>query len=331
MLSEEMSVRSMARDSSPLKASTRGIEEERTQYLQQKDYDKAKAVHESFLDSIKKYYDSIRVKERERQQAEMAKLEKASEMLLIRNDEKWRSVLKEAESKWEEKLDALRDKHQNELEKLLVRMEAKERARHFALSAEVRDLLRVERRLAEGHEYDDAKVLHKRIQKREEEEHIRNAAQREAYRQSQIQRLQERQQEERWQLEMHIKNERTMLTRRCLKAHQTLLQKTSNLKADMKHAHQMEFQAVAQSGITVPPAQQKRLAKLTETRLKLGNPHGCAPGQIATYRGTQMLVRTQGKYPLVSLCSLYDPECPGPPLRSGAVRTPLLTMTPTSA
>jgi hypothetical protein len=307
MLTDDIALCHAPRDRSALEATLKEMETQRLALVDSQEYDKAKTLRHTYLQTIEEEEQQVIAKELTRQQMEAVRLTKASQMMVEAHQSKWKEIWAEGEKRWAKKLEEQEEKHELELEQLQVEFDRREALKKNNYSMQVRDMLLVEQKLLEGHNYEEAAAIRSRVKHKEAEERRGFEINRQKRKEEAIQRLQKAQEGQARQLKAHVRNEQILMERKRNKDLINLTQLLANKKNDMHHAHCIEIQQAKAAKVSCSEAQAKREAKLKEERERRGMPHGIAPGKAATYRGSQTLLRLQRNKPLSETQS-YDPE-----------------------
>eukprot|EP01012_Entosiphon_sulcatum_P044456 TRINITY_DN5916_c0_g1_i1.p1 TRINITY_DN5916_c0_g1~~TRINITY_DN5916_c0_g1_i1.p1 ORF type:complete len:319 (+),score=65.92 TRINITY_DN5916_c0_g1_i1:39-995(+) len=301
------------RDKTKLLRTIDELEHQRATSLLERDYDQAAALHKRQGDAVLSDERQQMSRERSRQDIENLRFENGTHQMLTHLDEKWKEIVSSAEDTWCTRLQALEEKQVQQrldLENELQVWAAKQKCIH---SAYVRDMHQAEQKLAAGHEYDECKMIRRKIQVVEKDEVTKFEAGLQQTMDRKRQQLAGKQERERQQLLVQQKGERVALMRRRQEERTQLLQQFANLRQDMQDAHATEFRLASAAAVSIPLKEELRRKKLVEMRERQGLPHGTPLSKAATYRGTQLLKRAQAQSPLPSLAELYDPDDPATP------------------
>eukprot|EP01006_Ploeotia_vitrea_P027787 TRINITY_DN60552_c0_g1_i1.p1 TRINITY_DN60552_c0_g1~~TRINITY_DN60552_c0_g1_i1.p1 ORF type:complete len:328 (-),score=37.92 TRINITY_DN60552_c0_g1_i1:994-1977(-) len=297
----------------PLRNVMRDYETQRRIFASTQEYDKAKQAVIDEAEAIRKDRIEREAKEVRRQQMEKTRFQKGREMTVQRHEEEWAGKLAVAEEQFQAKIEALKARHQRDLKALAAKIDHRNAHRRCIHSAYVRDMLLTEKKLAEGNQFDESKMVRRKIKDLEIYERDQFEIDKDKIKEENINRLIEKQDAEVKHLQTNLKNQRLLLIRKANEERKRLAKSFVNLENDMAHAHKMEFTTGRSTTVSLPPSEERRLKKKTDQREAAGMPHGSNPGRVATYRGSQMLISQRGKFPLLSLCDLYDPENPEEP------------------
>jgi len=269
----------------------KALEPERKQLIKNRDYMTIKSQREGAIQEVARIKKLQLKKTLKVQAVENEKLQHASKIAIARLDSECDKQVTEAESEWGQKLKHLEVKHEKEASDLERSLREKESQRRNIHSTYVRDLQFAEKRLAQLHEYEDCAMTRAKIKQKEQEELRDMEKVKEERIQDCLQRLRDKQDEERRFAITKMRNAMAIARSTCESQKQINQYLFQNKNLQMYHAHTVE----RNTKISLEDYARPHWIKLPDR-----------DRQAATSRGSQVFLQQVGdKYCIPSLCDMY--------------------------